>query len=306
MNTQPIKQHYVPICYLKSFSNFQNQMWRRKKDKPNARTCSPSQICYEIDLYTIQKDETLLLNNIKDRYIIEKQSFKKQENRYRKILTEVVKYSTSPFIIDKTNYHLFLEFIVTLKRRNPFLKNHLASAFPKKIEQEFKKNNLRDFLKRISKEVGDKVDLDAYLEDYSTNKISEPEKLNDLYLSRFIDIKDSILTTVTLDLYKHTQMLLFAPVGSQFITSDNPGFTIIGNDAIPFGGFGGLFQFYFPLTPTCCLLIDSSKTENKSTIEKTVYPTLVNVFAVDRINAFSKSLSNKSIFSNSKSILKRV
>jgi hypothetical protein len=281
-------------------------MWRRKKDKPNASTCSPSQICYENDLYTIQKDETLLINNIKDRYIIEKQSFKKQENRYRKILAYIVKYSRSPFVIDKTEYHLFLEFIVTLKRRNPYLKNHLASAFPKKIQQEFKKNNLRDFLKRMSKEVGDEVDVDAYLEDYSTNKITEPEKLSDIYLSGFINIKDSILTTVTNDLYKHKQILLFAPIGSQFITSDNPGFTIIGNDAIPFGGFGGLFQFYFPLTPTCCLLIDSLKTENKSTIEKTVYPTLVDVFAVDQINAFTKRLSNKSIFSNSKSILERV
>jgi hypothetical protein len=281
-------------------------MWRRKKDKPNARTCSPSQICYEINLYTIQKDETLIINNIKDRYIIEKQSFKKQENTYRKILTEIVKYSKSPFVIDKTQYHLFLEFIVMLKRRNPFLKNHLASAFPKKIEQEFKKNNLRDFLKRISKEVGDEVDVDAYLEDYSINKITEPEKLSDIYVSGFINIKDSILTAVTNDLYKHVQILLFAPIGSQFITSDNPGFTIIGNDAIPFGGFGGPFQFYFPLTPTCCLLIDSVKTENKSTIEKTVYPTLVNVFTVDQINAFSKRLSNKSIFSNSKSILEKV
>lgn len=306
MNTNPIKQHYVPICYLKSFSNFQNQMWRRKKDKPNASICSPSQICYEIDIYTIQKDETLLVNNINDRYIIEKQSFKKQENKYREILAEIVEYSETPFVVDKTDYRLFLEFIVTLKRRSPFFKNHLASAFAKKIEQEFKKNSLREFLKRISKEVGDDVDVDAYLEDYSTNKITEPAKLSDIYLSGFINMKDSILTTVTNDLYKYKQILLFTPIGSQFITSDNPGFTIIENDVIPFGGFGGLFQFYFPLTPTCCLLIDSSKTETKSTIEKVIYPSLINVFSVDKINAYTKRLSNKSIFSNSKSILEGV
>lgn len=222
-------------------------MWRRKKDKPKASPCSPALICYEINLYTIQKDETLLLNNIDDRYFIEKQSFKTQENRYRKILAEIVKFSKSPRVINKKDYHLFLEFIVTLKRRNPYLKNHLARSLPRKIAQEFKKKDLRDFLKKMSKEVGDDVDVDAYLENYSTTKFSDPGKLSDLYLSGFLNIQDNILTRVTNDLYRLKQILLFAPINSQFITSDNPGFTIIGGEAIPFGGFGGPFQFFFPL-----------------------------------------------------------
>ncbi len=306
MTKQPINHHYVPICYLKSFSNFQNQMWRRKKDKPKASPCSPSQICYEIDLYKIQKNETLLLNNIDDKYIVEKKSFEKQENRYRKILAEIVKFSTLPRVINKTDYHLFLEFLVTLKRRNPYLKNQLTISLPRKIEQEFKKTDLRDFLKKMSKEVGDDVDVDAYLENYSTNKVLDSGKLSDLYVSGFLNIKDSILTKVTHDLYRLKQILLFAPINSQFITSDNPGFTIIGDEAIPFGGFGGLFQFFFPLSPTCCLYIDSSNMENHTTIEKTVYSFLVDAQTVDQINEFSKRLSNKSIFSSSKSILEKV
>lgn len=281
-------------------------MWRRKKDKPNVVLCTPSQVCYEIDLYTINHDETLMINNLKDKYVIEKEAFKKQENKYKPILLEIAKYSTIPRVINKDNYRLFIEFIITIKRRNPFIKNHLTNALPKKIEQEFNKEHLRDFLKKMCKEVGQEVDVDVYLENYTTTKIKDPKRISDLYLSGFIDIQDSILRRVTNDLYQYKQKILFAPIGTQFITSDNPGFTVIGEKAIPFGGFGSPFQFYFPLTPNCCLLIDSSQKEENSMIEKTIYPIVLDGFEVSKINRLTKMLSTKSIFSHSKQALERL
>ncbi len=306
MNNQPSKHHYVPVCYLKFFTDNETHLWKRQKDRIKASHKHPSQVCWERDFYKINREDTLLINGIRDRYVVEKEAFKKIENKYGDILTELIKYSQTPKLTDKQDYHIFLEFLVALKRRNPFTKNFLSKSSADWIQKDFSKKGVRDYLKMMSKYVGDEeTDVDAYVDSYISETMMDPQKTDDMYLSAFLNKVDSVSISVVKDLYRYKQFFLFAPAGTEFITSDNPGFTVVGDTVMMFGGFGSPFHFYFPLAPNCCLLIDSSRKE-ETIIEKVIYPVIITESIVSEINGFTKQTANKDIFGYTKNYLEKV
>ncbi|MFP5040012.1 DUF4238 domain-containing protein [Parasediminibacterium sp. JCM 36343] len=131
-HNNPRKHHYLPECYTKAFTNSQKQLWKRKKENNKTTVCTPAQIGYEIDTNKIRTKETLSLNGLEDFYYVEKNAFKKQENNYTNTLVKVIKYSDSPIVIDKFKYHLFLETLLTIKRRNPQSRNAIINAYSEK------------------------------------------------------------------------------------------------------------------------------------------------------------------------------
>lgn len=290
---EPAKHHYVPECYLKIFTNSKGKFWKLNKKYTSIRECSPGMVCYINDLHKIKKVETLIINNITDVNYVEKNAFKKEENNYGRIIHDIIRFSQDPFIISKKEYFLFLQMLVTIKRRNPSVrKDVMEPELRKELKSRLGQKRLKDYIQRLSDSAGDKINVDEYFNDYATNRIDD-DKVHDISLSGFFkkDDEPDLSIQVAGDLYRCKQFIGHSPIGFHFITSDNPGFTKVNGQILNFGGFGNPFRFFFPLSPTTCLFIDSSILEEKNNIEKAVYPTLVDKVFVNDINKITMSLS---------------
>jgi len=304
MNNVPSNHHYISQCYLKQFANHQRQLWKKKKDGINITRCTTAQICYEKDAFKIRTNETLSINSISDKNHIELHSFKKQENNYGKNIAQILKYSNAPTVIDKNAYSLFLETLVTIKRRNPFTRTIIVNSLLENIQNGTYKSELKKGILEDGYNENLNFDIDTYLEQHVQNTRNNDDKMHDMYLSTFIDInEDSMIKLIAKQLYGCKQIILHAPIGGQFITSDNPGVTINSNVTRSFGGFGEPFKFIYPLSPNACLLIDSLRPEQKSVIEKSIYHTVVNNCFVDKTNELTKKHSTTRIFGFSKESL---
>jgi hypothetical protein len=306
---QPRKHHYIPECYLKAFANGQKQLWKRNFDNNKTTICSPAQVGYEFDVNKTRTEEILVLNGLNDYYHVEKWSFEKQENNYTNILAKAIKFSDSSITIDKYKYRLFLETLLTIKRRNPATReiiiNGLIDGYnSKETVPQFKAYLLEEASKHnVILEEG----IDERIKNYIADKLTSPDRLHDTYLSAFIESSDhDTIINLTQQLYNLKQVILHPPLTTQFITSDNPGFTKTQEKLLRLGGFGSPFEFYFPLSPRACLYINSRTNEDRTIIEKNIYPTVVTESQVSEINQFTKSTSNKKLFGYNKSILEKV
>ena len=86
----------------------------------------------------------------------------------------------------------------------------------------------------------------------------------------------------------------------EFITSDNPGFTLLPNEQlISFGGFGLAFKFIFPLTPKSCLFIKHDDLEENYLLKKSITVRNVDTGIVDTINRLTYSTSIEKVFAYS-------
>jgi hypothetical protein len=165
----PAKQHFVPRCYLKEFSDSQSKLFQLKRGSKKVNEASISAICRELNIYTIQLEETKLLNNISDQYCIEKRAFQKQENRYPRLLKKICTQSLTPFSVNRSEVRLFLETIITIKRRNPTVKRLLMELLKAKLNSQ----QYIDYMSPILNQVSSPEYTKAYLENYRrflTNK----------------------------------------------------------------------------------------------------------------------------------------
>ncbi len=302
MRNIPRKHHYIPECYLKQFANSQKQLWKRKKNEQKVSPCTTAQICYEFDAFKLKTKETLDFNDVGDENYIEKYSFRKQENNYGKNISKIITYNNSTRIIEKNTYKLFLETLVTIKRKNPLTRNIIINAIKKNIDNGSYKDEL---LKGMPSDSQLNFDWVSYLDQHIQKNRNDDNKLYDMYLSTFINYDEqSIITSLATQLFQYKQIVLHPEKGNQFITSDNPG-VIINNDVSrSIGGLGEDFKFIFPLSPFACLLIDSSSPEKSQIIGKIIYHFVVDSSVVNRINGLTKLHSNIRIFSLSKDVLR--
>lgn len=305
----PRKHHYIPECYLKGFGNAQKQFYRRSKKYSKTSICSPAQVGYEINLFTIKNDETLALNGLSDLNYIERFSFKKQENNYSKILLKIAKKSDFPLKVEKECYNLFIETLITIKRRNPTTKDILIKSLIDNHSIIKSVPVYREYLLEEAFKYNIKLEdgLDEKIEKYIREKGMNPSYQYDMYLSGFLNKDDFYITKdIVKLLIDLKQFILHTPANTQFITSDNPGFTIAGNNILSIGGFGDKFEFFYPLTPNTCLYLNSRKKETAEESNMLVYSQIVSEDVVNKINKFTKLTANEKIFGNSKNILAEV
>lgn len=304
MNNQPKNHHYVPKCYLNLFTNTQNKFWKRRNDNGSFSETNPSKVCYEADANRFRTKQTLFYNNLEDEYYVEKHSFKHQENNYGKLITSVTKFQNEPKVIEKSKYRLFLETLITVKRRNPFSKNEILQRFKESYKTE---DGIRNFFNFFAQETGVKdftPEIEVFIKNYLNTESQDIDRLHDMYLSAFVNKSDyTTISQITDDLYALKQYILFAPIDQHFITSDNPGFLKVNGQAINLSGFGGDFEFIFPLSPLTCLYLKSNDFEPLNSIQKTVYNIIVDKAQVKAINNDTKLISSKYVLAYSKRTL---
>jgi hypothetical protein len=307
MSNQPVNQHYLPECYLKQFANLEGQIWKREKNHQTAKYKTPAQICYVKDGFTIRQNETLQVNNITDNYFIEKNSFKRQENDYVKIIPLLIEYvDTEKTILASDSYFLFLETIVTIKRRNPEAREQLIHLFKALLDTEAYKSETKEYITTVSRGLGIELDPEIYFKDRLV-KVKNADKLHDISLSPFIErSQNDIINTITSQFYDLKQIILHPPSNFKFITSDDPGFIANKDRISSLGGLGQPFKFFFPLSPNACLLVDSTMVEKEKGNHRFISHLLIKKEEVDEINQCTKKLCTTFIIGNSKEIAESI
>lgn len=312
MKNQPRKHHYVPECYLRNFSNNgfiyrlnPNLTYEVKKPILNRRNISA--ICYYEDFYTIDEsipDKEEFLSLLGSTLGIETRVNTSWENKFGSMLNHLLtgKYSRQECVD-------FAEFIVHLKFRNPYYLNKIIvpnkdkwlDQTSEEISIELCNDKRYDYLSKENKEV---------LMDFVTNSA----KKNSSYAKR-------ILLSLVLNRWKTDKegeyiphminygwQILEAENGCEFITSDNPGFTIeMDTGTVQNTKFTDRFAFHFPLTSKQCLLISDEISVSNAWNEngfKEIPIRPVSVEMVQWINFYSMQLINKMVIAKNSDPLK--
>lgn len=258
--------HYVPQCYLKPFTiNKQlfaldvRKVQKGYKELPIRR--STAQTCYFKDYYTIGEEmgEPQFRLNAYEALYIEVKVLSRLENLYGDIHGKLIS-NRAISLNDAINLS---DFIIQLKLRNPYwLKETL----------EKKKDSFIDSAMDII--VTDKLDSNAQFKHMpmqlkaavaewirAENK-QNPKFSKQMQLFSLIQRNNHEETRnekFRLALVDCKWMVYEAPEnGPYFVTSDNPGYSLKANDGLTYNtNFTNPFMFFFPLSPTRCLVISS-------------------------------------------------
>jgi hypothetical protein len=301
--SSPKDHHYVPKVYLREFSNSQQQLFQVLKGKQNISVKTISQVCYKTNYFKLHSTASDLTKGIKDHNHIEKNVFKKQENTYSKLVKKVTFPSLTQAVLKKSEALLFLETLMTIKRRNPAYRQHHIEAYKEYITSEQFRKDAEPGLE-IAKRI-DKIDPVAYFENFVKEATTDTNKQSDYYLQGFLDKENKIIKFTAQTLMHYKLYMYHAPFGSEFITSDNPGFTTMPDGSLyQFGGFGREFTFTFPLTPKSCLFISYKHLENDPlSLDKNIHIIHTDRHFVNAVNEGTFKLATNKIFSYSKETL---
>jgi hypothetical protein len=194
---------------------------------------------------------------------------------------------------------------MTFKRRGPIYRKELIEGYKSYIQSDkFRKLVEQTF--PLSREL-DGIDPEAYFTDFVNEQTASEDKQSDMYLKIFIDEEDTIMKDVAKLLMKFKLFMFHAPLGYQFITSDNPGFTqLTNNQLLSFGAYKEPFYFFYPLTPTCCLYIDHLNHDNTQLSTKTIHIQHITKESVDLINANTYQTAMEKVFAYTSDTLLRI
>lgn len=225
-----INEHFVPKCYLNNFTNESNKICVYNKEFKSYSYKTPTQICYEENLYeTPYDDNCFLLRNHLENYN------NLLENNCSPVLNHIKENFTAinfqNVFLSQKDYNILNQFASNLLLRHPIIMKY----FNLDICEDENINNL----------VNNR---------YENNSIINKEKIAIAlhkieYLDRRQENSYSTLFERMLSAFNKT---LFISKNERFITSDIPFFMNTDSN-------GNLFQLIVPLSPHCAILYQSLK-----------------------------------------------
>lgn len=297
------RQHIVPKVYLQNFTKKNGKLFKLKIDsvkRPIPKELHPSAVCYKDFFYKFENKSHLDLKEVRDTNILEKRGFL-YENKLNKIISKLV--NTKSVLTLKEAFELSVA-LFDIKMRNDRIRN--VSLSKDQLNNTF--NNLIDEHKKNPESLGpllqkNSIDFDRFLEIFEEIRsvwISDQSVQKDLHNKYLLDSKINPSQTVKLIINKMLLgewYVLSTIINDQFITSDNPGYCCDENDNLYNTKFGGIFDFYFPLTPYYLLLIRSPKTDLQYVPAiKSVSRRLAEKDVVGSINRNTILVANKEIY----------
>jgi hypothetical protein len=265
---QPKKHHFVPQCYLKNFTQ-ENQFYVldvRKAQKGYKELPMPKhtgQICYFNNYYTI--DENIGSSQFRldtfDALYIEIEVLSRLENRYGKIFDKL-STNTRLSLQDAINV---ADFIIQLKLRNPYwmretLEKKKDSFIDSAMDSlESDKFNSNPRFQHMPMELKQAVANWVRTENKANPKFSKQMQLFSL-IQRNLN-QETRNEKFRLAIIDCKWMIYQTPEnGPYFITSDNPGHSLKGNDGLTYNtNFTDPFMFFFPISPKLCLVIGGNE-----------------------------------------------
>lgn len=261
-----MKQHFLPEVYLKEFRNREGklhcldyyivQFGRKVFDEPKY----PAEVCRAKDFYTIQpvfKTKFPHMTGLPSLHI--ETSFHPYESEYPKLIAKIKKHQNALIIKDA---NLLIYVLVDLKIRNNYFREKIVPKAHKNIVE----NDLNELKKEIelapSKKLSEatKDQFVSVIEKIQNDFQASNENHAQSHLSS-IALRRGRGDEIHLKIIKHLlqyQWIVYTS-NDQFITTDNPGFSYdTDKRVIQNTKFDENVIFFFPLTPSLCLSINTS------------------------------------------------
>lgn len=259
-------QHFLPKCYLNGFVNNRGKLSVLNTETltkygkvPNPKEYTPTQICYEDDFYTLEPGiEAFNVKGFSDKYYVEKK-FHEYERHYHEIINKI---KESQFLT--TGEASFLvRVIFDIKIRNKYFREKIIAPQQSKIvnyaSDEIKKLLLND-PEYLGKYEGLTIDEILSLSDLVKEKLlSNSDFKKNAHLSMLYRQSDGYLEGLSLAKKKFlsSKWIIMESPG-QFISNDNPGFSMDENNNIINFLTKDDFLFFMPLTSSLCLTMSSA------------------------------------------------
>lgn len=303
------RQHYVPQIYLKQFTLDLNGFFFRAKPKPySAGGISKrhiNNVCYLEDFYVFQNTDVLEKLPGQDANFIETNAFA-YENRLDEIFSIFKSRSDT---IERSVLHEFISIILSIKHRNPFYKKEFVKLYADKENLERVLSREALALKRQLGVTEDNPVIDSIIEGIKVS-ISNDQGLPDESYKRTI-VENALTTDTPIEEVKlilaEMDLIVMEPVSETcyFITSDNPGFTLVG-DKVYNTQFGEFNAVGFPINSRQAVLFVNRRKENGVQPVRNIEYRKLDRTQVELYNYCTIFNSQESIFCENKEYLSSV
>ncbi|TXH24308.1 MAG: DUF4238 domain-containing protein [Cyclobacteriaceae bacterium] len=299
------KHHYVPKIYLRQFTKKLDGHFFGAGPKPDLlRTIKNrhiEEVCYLDNFYTLNKSESLKRYSLEDKNYIEKNAFNYEKSKIRQVFN---KFKNKNVNLTRSYHEQLIDIYISIKMRNVFIrKSYLDTG----IMNQTLDREVANF--RVMKSWIESVSGENY--DTLMNRAKET-LLNDTELHEEFQ-KQSILETLrgtnvavnsAKDKIQKLKLYILEPLDSKdyFLTSDNPGFTILGNKVYNtnFGKFDGIG---FPINSKQLIWLSGKSDQSRLDILTRINYRKLTTKEVDRLNFCTTFNSYKYIYSESKKYL---
>ena len=294
-------QHFLPACYLEQFCLKDGKFYRvdcsllKLGKKPYPLQVVPAAICYGKDFYALTDAFKRIYPSFKD---LDRNFLEEKFHRYEREYTGIInKIKEGKPILTAAEAEMLLFSLIDFKLRNQYLR----------IKNEQLR---RDVVENVLGEGKAKHGWPEVAAAMKEEILSDPEFAKHSHLATMISRaeKGSTVQEQFVRKMMRYNFRLMISYG-EFITSDNPGWTVDQNYKVHNIKFDENFHYIMPLTPRHCLSIsyndfDFAYARNPS--EKRLYPILAGAEMIAGFNGLSIEHFINYVFAADKETAERI
>jgi hypothetical protein len=299
------KHHYVPKLYLRQFTKKLDGHFFGAGPKPDLlRTIKNrhiEEVCYLDNFYTLNKSESLKRYSVEDRNYIEKNAFNYEKSRIRQVFN---KFKNRNVNLTRSYHEQLIDIYISIKMRNVFIrKSYLDTGIMNQtLDREV--DNFRVMKNWIESVSGESYDtLMSRVKDTLLNDTELYEEFQKQSILETLRGTNEAVNSAKQKIQK-LRLYILEPLDSRdyFITSDNPGFTILGNKVYNtnFGQFDGIG---FPINSKQLLWLTGQSYQSGLDILTRINYIKLTTKEVDRLNFCTTFNSYEYIYCESKKYL---
>ena len=260
------KQHYVPKVYLKHFTEDGHFYSATAKGKyySGPQKKHTNEVCYISDFY----DQKNLQEESKIKFI-ERNAFSYEDRDLSRIFRLFIEKSK---FISKPDHQKLIEMYLSIKHRNLFIRNFFKQTnYEKIVDKEISKfYTYKDVLEELAQKPF--VEL---VENIKRGILDDKEIGDTFHKESIVRQKDEINLPIN-DVQRYLSKLrifILEPVEQEdyFITSDNPGFTIVDKVKVFNTNFGRFDAVGFPLNSKQLMFLTTNDDSHPLNVSKKIH-----------------------------------
>lgn len=297
------RHHYVPKVYLREFSKNRSGHFYAAGPKPNLlRTINPrhvEQVCYIDNFYTL-KEKTKEQSKVDDIDFLEKKAFDYEKRLLPRIIS---KLKNKNVYLNKSYHDSLIDIYLNIKQRNLFYrKNFRAYDIAKLAEKELERMKpLQSWIEEMSGQ-----NYETFMGKIKDQILEDKDLPDELHKQTLIETaigKNDAINNSS-EVLKAMTFFVLEPLNSSdfFITSDNPGFTLLG-DKVFNTNFGRFDSIGFPINSKQLVFLRGKSRQSNLEIHKKINFIKLGTKGIDTLNFCTIFNSTEYVFCESKKYL---
>jgi len=294
-------QHFLPACYLDQFCGAGGKFYRldcsllKLGKKPYPLAVTPAGICYGKDFYALTDEFKKFYPTFAgyDRNFLE-EKFHLYENSYPAIINKI---KNGDPLLSAAEAKVLLYSLIDFKLRNHYLRDKNEQLRRDVVHNVLGSTKSSPLVKQAAASIKDNI-------------LSDPEFAKHSHLATMMARETSgssvqDLFVATMIRYKFKLMISYG----EFITSDNPGWTISKDNKLHNIKFDQDFHYLMPLTPRHCLSISHNDLDNNYINDpgkKKLYASYIDAETIVTINRLSIDHFSNYLFASDKATAERI